>query len=127
MHDTQRGFTLIELMVTITIISILTAIAIPIYEAYRKRGYEAVAMSYLRSWAPAQELYLQANGTYASADEDLDGLFVPTNVPYTFSIDSGSGTERWWGRATPTTGGLSYMYIDQTAVVRSSLSGPPPP
>ncbi len=124
MKARARGFTLLELLVTMSIVAILTAIAIPAYESYRKRGYEAVATSYLRNWATAQELYLQTNGTYAAADEDLDALDVPTSVPYSFQIDSGANPNGWFGRAVPQTTGLSHMYVDQTGVVRRSLTGP---
>ncbi len=115
------------------IIGILTAIAIPAFQAYRKRGYEASAIQYMRSWVPAQEAYRQDRGVYADADEQLaqgglNILFVPTDIPYDFSIDSNSfQRERWYGRATPTTSGLRYFYIDQTGVVLNSMGGPPSP
>lgn len=128
----QRGFTLLELMVTVAIIGILVAIAIAVYEDYRKRGYEASAITYMRSWVPAQEAYRQKFGHYADADEDLENelhiLFVPQDIPYDFSLDNGNAeTEVWFGRADPQTGGLAYLYIDQTGVVLRSLSGPPTP
>jgi len=128
----ERGFTLLELLVVVAIIGILAAIAVSSYNAYRKRAYEAVAMSYLRNWVPAQELYLQKYGRYADADEQLQSplkvLYVPGTVPYDFHIDSGtSATSRWWGRATPTVGGLRHFYIDQTGILLGSMSGPPNP
>ncbi len=130
--EKQRGFTLLELLVVVAIIGILAAIAISSYDAYRKRAYEGVAMSYMRNWVAAQELYLQKHGHYADADEqlqnDLHVLFVPDNVPYNFHIDSGSSrTETWYGLATPTVGGLRYFYIDQTGLLLGSMSGPPRP
>jgi len=126
------GFTLIELLVALAIIGILAAIALPFYGAYRDRGYEATAMSYLRNWVPAQEFYLHKYGHYADADEQLQSvvgvLVVPTRVPYNFSVDSSSSaTERWWGRATPRRSGLRYFYIDQTGNLLGSLDGPPSP
>jgi prepilin-type N-terminal cleavage/methylation domain-containing protein len=125
MMGSERGYTLLELLVTVAIVSILSASAVQAFQSYRMRGYEAVAIRYLRTWGPAQEVYLLDNGEYANADEDLGhtGLKitkVPTNVPYDFSIDSGGGmTNRWWGRATPTKSGLRHFCISQYGIVRS--------
>ena len=119
----DRGFTLIELLVVVAIIGILAALAIPAYSSYRDRAYEATAISYMRSWVPAQELYLETYGHYADADETLARagfrvLKVPTNVPYDFSIDSTtSATTRWWGQARPLRSGVRHFYIDNTGVI----------
>jgi type IV pilus assembly protein PilE len=43
----ERGFTLIELMITVVIIGILTAIAYPSYQEYVRRGNRAEARSIL--------------------------------------------------------------------------------
>jgi prepilin-type N-terminal cleavage/methylation domain-containing protein len=128
----EAGLTLIELMVVVAIIGILSATAVAAYGAYRNRAYEAVAMSYLRNWVPAQEAYYQTYGYYADADEQLemplDVLRVPRDVPYNFSIDSPQRARSgWFGRARPTESGLRHFYIDQTGRILSSLSGPVTP
>ena len=128
MMGSQRGYTLLELLVTVGIMMILAASAVQAFSAYRKRAYESVAIQYMRAWPPAQELYLVDLGHYADADETLaQGAYrinkVPTNVPYDFSIDSGlSQKSRWWGTATPTTSGLRHFCVSQLGVVRSGWS-----
>ena len=42
-RNNQKGFTLIELMIVIAIIGILSAIAIPNFLEYRKKGQDAAA------------------------------------------------------------------------------------
>ena len=51
------AFTLLELLVAMTIVSILTAVALPQYGAYRKRAFDARVVSDLRSIALAEEAY----------------------------------------------------------------------
>lgn len=59
-----RGFTLMELLVTITIVAILAAIAIPSYTAYIERGKRAAARSGLLEAAAFLERNYTTNGCY---------------------------------------------------------------
>jgi len=61
-----QGFTLIELMVVIAIIGILAAIAIPQFNVYRVRGYNALAVSDVKNASIAQEAYYVDHRTYTS-------------------------------------------------------------
>ena len=55
----SSGFTLIELMIVIAIIGILAAIAIPQFSAYRKKAFNAAALSDLRNTRSVVEAYYQ--------------------------------------------------------------------
>ena len=48
-RKSNKGFTLIELMIVIAIIGILAAIAIPQFSKYRARAYNSASLSDLRN------------------------------------------------------------------------------
>lgn len=58
------GFTLIEVMITVAIIGILAAIAIPTYDSYIRRGKAQEAMSDLATMRVKMEQYYQDNRSY---------------------------------------------------------------
>jgi type IV pilus assembly protein PilE len=81
MRRRETGFTLIELMITIAIVAILSAVAIPSYSNYVQRGRLTEAFTMLSAMQPKAEEQWSNNRTYA-------GLQLPTNtVNFSYTAD----------------------------------------
>lgn len=65
----QRGFTLIEVMIAVTIVAILAAIAVPAYSGYITRSRVPEATSGLAARQVRMEQYFQDTRTYANAPD----------------------------------------------------------
>ncbi|HRK56381.1 MAG TPA: type IV pilin protein [Burkholderiaceae bacterium] len=67
----HQGFTLMEVIVTMMVIAILSAIAIPNYTAYVQRGYRSEAKSMLLAAAQWQQRFRTETNAYALAATGL--------------------------------------------------------
>ena len=108
----ESAFTLIELLVVMTIIGILTAIAVPEYQSYRARSFDLRALSDLRNVAIAEEAYFLDSEQYLSCEglscSNLPGIVAlsqgvslqitatDTNFTGRASHRQGSGREYLW-------------------------------
>jgi type IV pilus assembly protein PilE len=84
----QRGFTLIEMMITVVIAGILVAVAYPSYVSYIRKGVRKGAQAQMMDIANREQQFLLANRAYADYDAlaasgyglpaDLVGKYTPT-------------------------------------------------
>lgn len=127
----SRGFTLIELMVTVLIVSILAAIAYPSYRNYVIRGQLVDATQGLSTMRANMERYFQDNRTYAAV-----GTFTPpcatSTVVGTFTLTcTGTGAPTattFIISAQGTTGALSgfVFTVDQNDNQATTVGSPAP-
>jgi type IV pilus assembly protein PilE len=77
-----RGFTIIELMITVVIVAILAAIAIPSYTEYVLRSKIQEATSTLLSMRTKLEQYFQDNRTFVGACAAGTVAPLPSGLKY---------------------------------------------
>ena len=87
MHNSSRarGFTLIEVMITVAIVAILAAVALPSYREHVRKSRRAEAQAYLMAVASRQQQFLLDTRRYAP-DITTIGLAPPANVAATYDV-----------------------------------------
>lgn len=128
MPASKRGFTLIELMTVVAILSIIAAIAIPILFETRTRAQIQSTKGVLRTIASGQQAHFSVYGEYTdlqdlAAKDYLDSRFavVPVEL-FAYSIDcvvTGAG-QGFTATAIPSQPGAPTLTIDETFVISES-------
>ena len=102
---TQKGFTLVELMITVAIVAIIASIAYPSYQGVIKRSYRSSGQGDLLAFAASMERHFSGAFTYKGAATSGDtgapavfSAFSPASEPmenrrYDLTIKSATGTD----------------------------------
>lgn len=69
-----KGFTLVELMITVAILAVLAAVAVPMYSNYINRAKQADAIIGLKAAQMAQEQFFSENNVYSGTVDILPGF-----------------------------------------------------
>lgn len=102
----ERGFTLIELMIVVSIIAILAGILIPNFVNARAQAMTAACESNLRSIATAAELYYADQQAYPNSGDVSSTLFTANGTGYLNAVPTDP--------AAPTIG-AAYTFTNTTA------------
>ena len=129
MRFASRGFSLVELMVTIAVVGILAGVAYPSYTAYMKRGYRSQAQQ-LMSEIQSREVQYMLDARQFTATIGSGGLNISnkdgwtctttcTNGKYTVAVTVQAGPPPgFMVTATPTGNqsddGILYLNADQS-------------
>ncbi len=70
----DAGFTILELLVTIVVLSILAAIAIPVLAGHKQKASVAQLKSDLRNAATAEAVYHASAGSYTANEAELKAV-----------------------------------------------------
>ncbi len=89
----ERGFTLMELMVVIVIVAILAAVAVPLYINYVKDAKRTEAKGAIAAVITAEQVYLQQSSSGSYTDE------ADLNTPQNLRVDVSELKGRGWNLA----------------------------
>lgn len=87
-HNVQKGFTLIELMIVVAIIGILAALAIPAYSDYTLRAKVSEAATLSGSAKTAVDIYYSENGNVTNLTGNVTNNHVTLSLENSTSYTS---------------------------------------
>jgi type IV pilus assembly protein PilE len=124
MNRKQQGFTLIEVMITVAIVAILAAIALPQYGIYVTRSSLVEAQAGLGAYRVLMEQYYQDNRNYGTA---ACGAPAPTYKNFAHGCTlTGAGGQGYTATATGNSGSRveGFAYSINHANARSTTAAP---
>jgi type IV pilus assembly protein PilA len=144
MRNTQKGFSLIELLIVVAIFLIIAAIAIPNFLHSKIAANQSSAVGSLRSLNTACVSFNTSYGQFPTSLTDLGPVGsggTPTSTSadlvdsvlasgsksgYTFAYTAGASNQSYSITATPTipaATGQNMYFTDQSGVIRVDNSG----
>lgn len=110
MLRSQRGMTLIELVVVMSILAILVVAALPAYQGSRERAYLAEARQVAQEFKTLAWGYFIENATFDGLTDTAIGFSAPTSQFWTYAVSEAdtSASITATGQQNTATDGLSY-------------------
>lgn len=91
--NSERGFTLMELMVVIVIVAILAAVAVPLYINYVRDAQRTEARGAIGAVVTAEQVYFQQHSAYTNDFNLLNVDLTDVSPRWTITIPTASATE----------------------------------
>ncbi len=128
----ERGFSLIEILIVVTVLGVIAAIAIPGLRRARQSAHSAAAVQGLRTITTAQILYREKYRIYGTlAQLAPEGTLDPALASgdksrYFFTIALLSGGANFNSNATPQEepARMKHFFVDDTCVIRFNEGAP---
>ena len=133
------GFTLVELIMVVAVLSIVVTLALPGLATAKRRANETSAITALRMISSAQSQHRVRNGTFTDVTTLESIGFLDQNFSdneksgYMFENAQDPSSSAWALQANPVNVGVTgdrYYYVDTSGVIRyndSAQAGPADP
>ncbi|GBC60378.1 pilus assembly protein PilA [Desulfonema ishimotonii] len=118
-REKQNGFTIMELILVVTIIGILATIAIPKYMNYQCKAKQVEARKALGSLAKYQEAFFSEYDKYSMSFDSVGFSMKGSRRHYGYEMISATNTE-YLAKATGT--GKSFYGKDEIWTINQSLT-----
>lgn len=115
----QRGFSLLELMIVVSIILIISAVTVPNLLRARQNAYEVSAVGFLHTMQTEQITYRTTHGSYATSFSQLPGL-VGTPVSAESAGGLGGLQDNPGGSAPGVLGSTAPPAAPTSTIIRNS-------
>lgn len=116
----DKGVTLIELLITISVIGILFTIAIPTYQGYMRKQQREVAKGELLRLAQSQMKWRITHSAFAA----VDTLGTQSIKNFTYSDDSPASTSDFSIKASATGSQIDDLGCTELKITKSGLITP---
>lgn len=117
--DAAKGFTLIELMITVAIVGLLASIALPSYNAYIARAKRADARTQLTQAAQFMQRFYAANDQYLQDRGGNNILGTSVGMPDGLRVSPADGTALYQLNSSITTSGNYTATVATTSYTLS--------
>lgn len=116
----NKGFTLIEIMIVVIIVSILASIAYPSYLAHVRRGHQTEAQGQIMALGAALEAHRAKNFTYSGASISALAPALNDNEHYNIVLTPSGDSQSYTITATPSSpimSGMPPLTLDNKGVI----------
>jgi prepilin-type N-terminal cleavage/methylation domain-containing protein len=129
----DEGFTLIELMLVVTVLSILVVMAVPFFLASKMQANETSAIASLRIISLVENQYRVRFGSYGQLSDLQSGGYLDSGFEdaeksgYQFAESGAISASAWAFTAEPISPGATgdrWFYVDSSGVIRFKLGAP---
>ena len=115
--DCDKGFSLVELLVTVAIVALLAAIALPQFMAYRARAVDSHMKGDLKNAALAMESYFAEKKKYTTTVPEIVAAGFNQTEGVTLTIDVTSPSSYTLTASKPSGTQASFSYDSTTGSI----------